>query len=180
MIYLLMIDSGEDRRKFVILYETYRHFMMRIALDILRDTYLAEDAVHEAFMKISVNMDKVGETGSLSTKRYLAVTAKHAAVDIYRKRKRQFDREMSVEDLDIRIEPAAYMESDADNEVLDILKNLPGRYRDVFLLKYSARMENKDIAGILDIPEGTVRQRIARGKVLIQEALDRLEEMKNE
>ena len=180
MIYLLMIDSGEDRRKFVILYETYRHFMMRIALDILRDTYLAEDAVHEAFMKIVVNMDKVGETGSLSTKRYLAVTVKHAAVDIYRKRKKQFDREMSVEDLDIRIEPAAYMESDADNEVLDILKNLPGRYRDIFLLKYSARMENKDIAGILDIPEGTVRQRIARGKVLIQEALDRLEEMKNE
>ena len=41
-------------------------------------------------------------------------------------------------------------------------------------------MENKDIAGILDIPEGTVRQRSARGKVLIQEALDRLEEMKNE
>ena len=72
------------------------------------------------------------------------------------------------------------MKSDADNEVLDILKNLPGRYRDIFLLKYSARMENKDIAGILDIPEGTVRQRIARGKVLIQEALDRLEEMKNE
>lgn len=180
MIYLLMIDSGEDRRKFVILYETYRHFMMRIALDILRDTYLAEDAVHEAFMKIAANMDKVGETGSLSTKRYLAITEKHAAVDIYRKRKKQFDREMSVEDLDIRIEPAAYMESDADNEVLDILKNLPGRYRDVFLLKYSARMENKDIAGILDIPEGTVRQRIARGKVLIQEALDRLEVMKNE
>ena len=180
MIYLLMIDSGEDRRKFVILYETYRHFMMKIALDILKDTYLAEDAVHEAFMKIAANMDKVGEPGSLSTKRYLAVTANHAAVDIYRKRKKQFDREMSVEDLDIRIEPAVYMESDADNEVLDILKNLPGRYRDIFLLKYSARMENKDIAGILDIPEGTVRQRIARGKILIQEALDRLEEMKNE
>ena len=43
MIYLLMIDSGEDRRKFVILYETYRHFMMKIALDILKDAYLAED-----------------------------------------------------------------------------------------------------------------------------------------
>ena len=42
MIYLLMIDSGEDRRKFVILYETYRHFMMKIALDILKDAYLAK------------------------------------------------------------------------------------------------------------------------------------------
>ena len=79
----------------------------------------------------------------------------------------------------VRNEPAVYMESDADNEVLDILNNLPGRYREVFLLKYSARMDNKAIADILDITEGTVRQRIARGKVMIQEALDHLEESKN-
>ena len=179
MIYLLMIDSQDNRRKFVVLYETYRYFMMRTALDILHDTYLAEDAVHEAFMKIAANMDKVGETQALSTKCYLTVTAKNAAVDIYRRRKKQFAREVSVEDVAVRNEPAVYMESDADNEVLDILNNLPGRYREVFLLKYSTRMDNKAIADILDITEGTVRQRIARGKVMIQEALDHLEESKN-
>jgi DNA-directed RNA polymerase specialized sigma24 family protein len=32
----------------------------------------------------------------------------------------------------------ADIESDIDNQILDLLKNLPVKYRDVFLLKYSA------------------------------------------
>ena len=70
----------------------------------------------------------------------------------------------------------SYMETDIENEVLDILKNLPIKYRDVFLLKYSAHLENSEIARLCGIQEGTVRQRIARGKILIEEALEGLEE----
>ena len=47
MIYLMMIDAEEDKQKFAILYETYRHLMMKVALNVLKDTFLAEDAVHE-------------------------------------------------------------------------------------------------------------------------------------
>ena len=46
------------------------------------------------------------------------------------------------------------------------------KYRDVFILKYSSHMSNSDIARILDISEGTVRQRIARGKELIKTQLE--------
>ena len=52
MIHLMMIDAEEDKQKFVILYETYRHLMMKVALNVLKDTFLAEDAVHEAFIKL--------------------------------------------------------------------------------------------------------------------------------
>ena len=58
MIYLMMIDAEEDKQKFAILYETYRHLMMKVALNVLKDTFLAEDAVHEAFIKIAKNMGK--------------------------------------------------------------------------------------------------------------------------
>ena len=51
MIYLMMIDAEEDKQEFAILYETYRHLMMKVALNVLKDTFLAEDAVHEAFIK---------------------------------------------------------------------------------------------------------------------------------
>ena len=67
------------------------------------------------------------------------------------------------------------MDTDVDNEVLDILKNLPDIYRDIFLLKYSSCLDNKEISDILRIPEGTIRQRIARGKEMIQKALEGLE-----
>lgn len=58
MIYLMMIDAEEDKQKFAILYETYRHLMMKVALNVLKDTFLAEDAVHESFIKIAKNMEK--------------------------------------------------------------------------------------------------------------------------
>ena len=53
MIYLMMTDAEEDKQKFAILYETYRHLMMKVALKVLKDTFLAEYAVHEAFKKIA-------------------------------------------------------------------------------------------------------------------------------
>lgn len=40
-------------------------------------------------------------------------------------------------------------------------------------------MNNREIAKILDISEGTIRQRLARGKIIIQEEINRFEERKN-
>ena len=65
----MMIDAEEDKQKFAILYETYRHLMMKVALNVLKDTFLAEDAVHEAFIKIAKNMEKIGEIDATATKR---------------------------------------------------------------------------------------------------------------
>lgn len=89
MIYLMMIDSENDKRKFVILYEKYRHLMLKVAYDVLRDNYLAEDAVHEAFIKVAKNMEKIGET-----KRYLITITKNSTIDIYRKRSSWMKREI--------------------------------------------------------------------------------------
>lgn len=45
MIILMMVDAPEEKRKFVILYEKYCCLMLKIAVDILNDNQLAEDAV---------------------------------------------------------------------------------------------------------------------------------------
>lgn len=99
MILLMMIDTPEDKRKFVILYEKYRYLMFKIARNILRDPYLAEDAVHDAFVHIAQNMNKIGEIESLYTKRYLVTVAKNAAIDLYRRQNRQRKQEMFVDEL---------------------------------------------------------------------------------
>ena len=155
----MMIDAEEDKQKFAILYETYRHLMMKVALNVLKDTFLAEDAVHEAFIKIAKNMEKIGEIDATATKRYLLTITKNATIAIYRKRNHQFQREIYV-----------------DDGILDILRCLPVKYRDVFLLKYSGNMDNDEIAKVLNITEGTIRQRLSRGKIMIQEALNKREE----
>ncbi len=173
-----MITGGsDDKRKFIILYEKYSRLMMKVALNILHDSFLSEDAVHDAFVNVAKNMEKIGSVESLKTKNYLIVVTKNASIDIYRKRSIRIKREIFVDELGE--EPASYMETDMDNSVLEVLKSLPVMYRDVFLLKYSSRLENKEIAQILRISEENVRKRIERGKIMVQNMLDGLEEKEN-
>lgn len=179
MIFLMMIDTPEEKRKFVILYEKYRYLMQKVSMDVLQDCFWAEDAVHDAFMHLAKNMSKIDEIDSSATKRYLITVTKNAAIDIYRKRRIQMQKEIYIDELDENI-LLSYTETDVENSVLDVLKNLPVKYRDVFLLKYSAKLENREIAKLCGIQEVTVRQRIARGKILIEKELSRLEDSGNE
>lgn len=175
LMYLQVIDTPQEKRKFVILYEKYRHLMMKVANDILKDCYWAEDAVHESFIKVAHHMEKIGEPDSVETKRYLIIVTKNTAIDIYRKRSKQMSNEIFVETLDENIEVSG-AGTDVENRVLEILKKLPDKYKDVFLLKYSNYMENYEIAEVLGITEENVRKRISRGKMMIQKALDCLKE----
>ena len=68
--------------------------------------------------------------------------------------------------------PVVNLESEMENKYLTILKELPEGIRDVFLLKYSSQFENSEIAEIMNISEENVRQRLSRGKKLIQKSLD--------
>lgn len=176
MIFLMMIDTPKDKRKFVILYEKYIYLMITVAEGVLHDKFLAEDAVHDAFVKVAKNMYKIRDINSMKTKRFLIVIAKNSAIDIYRKRNIRMKSEIFFDELSDNEAPASFMETDINNSVLDILINLPVKYRDVFLLKYSSKLDNSEIAGLLKIQEGTVRQRLARGKVIIEKALKELEE----
>lgn len=175
MMILMMIDTPEDKRKFVVLYDKYRHLMMKTALDVLHDPYLAEDAVHNAFVSLAYNIDKVDESEDIPTKLYLVACARNAAIDLYRKRSSQVKKETLLDETVERDGYATYIESDLENGILEILKNLPLKYRDVFMLKYVNHMENREIAKACGILEGTVRQRIARGKVIIEQKIKEME-----
>lgn len=179
MMFLMMADAPEDKRKFVILYEKYRYLMQKVAMDVLHDRFLAEDAVHNAFLNLAVHLDGIGEPESLRAKRYLITAAKNAAIDLYRKKNMRIRKEVCMDEWKEENMPLTYMETDVENDVLDLLKNLPVKYRDIFLLKYSAHMENSEIARLCGIREGTVRQRISRGKKFIEDALNKMEENEN-
>lgn len=173
MIYLMMIDTEEDKDKFVVLYNKYRKLMQTTCYNILRDDRLAEDAVHDAFIKLSRNMDKVKNIESRETKRYLITIAKNAAIDIYRKCSSRRLHEMYFDEMDNLEGVTTYMKVDEESSIVEILKHLPALYRDVLLLKYSNCYSNKEIADILDISEDSVRQRISRGKKMVKSKLDK-------
>ena len=47
--------------------------------------------------------------------------------------------------------------------VLNALKTLPGKYQDVIALKYFEGKDNKEIAAILNLNEGTLKSLLSRG-----------------
>ncbi len=87
VLYLSLLD-GEDEGKFERLYYKYRRLMFTCAKEILKDDVLAEDAVHEAFLRLTKYMKKIDEIECNKTFRFVVIVVESAAKDIYRKEKR--------------------------------------------------------------------------------------------
>ena len=92
LIYLQMIETEDDRSKFIEIYESYRALMYYVARKRLTNNHDAEDAVHSAFVKIAVNIKKI-EPVSPKTKRLVVIIVEHVVTDMLRKQSRQPESE---------------------------------------------------------------------------------------
>lgn len=170
-IYLAMIDGEEEKSKFESLYLTYRKLMFHVANGILNDEGLAEDAVHQAFLKILENFDKVGEISCHKTRSYVVIIVRNAAINMYNSRKRHSA---------VPIDEAAFCAAEKKSERTDDLDSLaeavlklPVIYKDALKLKYVQGFSNAEIAGMLDISEAAVRKRLERARRMLAEILGR-------
>ena len=59
--FLAALESEDDKRKFVAVYEQYHEKMEKIALHILGSQHDAEDAVQNAFLQIIRHFEKIYE-----------------------------------------------------------------------------------------------------------------------
>ena len=180
------VDSEEEKQrrdqKFTNLFLKYKSLMFWTANDVLNDEYLAEDAVQEAFLKLLRHIDQIGPVHSAEARRYVSAAARTVAIDRYRKRTSGTSKEMFAEDVDYlhEIEAEPCLEDSEGNRILDILFALPDTYREVCLSKYVEKLENWEIAERLKLREGTVRQKLSRGKALIEQAIRQLEKEEDE
>ena len=74
--------------------------------------------------------------------------------------------------MDLTSDPAELLFDKIDGaEVLSALDALPEEFREVSSLYFTAEMSYEEIAETLEIPVGTVRSRLHRGRKLLQTAL---------
>jgi len=169
IIYLSIIESEEDKSKFEQLYITYRQTMFYVANRILRDEYLSEDVVHQAFLRIIDNLSKIDKIDCHKTKGFIVIIVEHIAIDFYRKRKRE--NSISFDEVGIYIEDVKNKSKFILNEIEEAILKLPINYSIVLRLKYSQGYTNKEISEILRISEENVRQRLVRGRNKLRESL---------
>lgn len=168
--YLSLLEPQEDKDKFEYLYERYAPLMKRVAYQKLHDEQLAEDAVHNAFMKIIKSFCKIDDPNSHKTRRFLVVVTERAAIDILRKEKSS--TRVSYE----QIEPLLFVTPDmleeiSAQELAGMIANLPEIYRTVLELRTYHDLSEKQIATVLGISYAAVRKRLERARNLLAEAM---------
>ena len=170
LFYLSLLDTEEEKSKFEQLYYQYRKLMYLCAWEVLRDEQLAEDAVHEAFIKLTKYLKKIDEIKCNKTKRFVVIVVESAAKDIWRKEKRNSHE--TWEEVELEYHFTAEVNVSQITVIEEAILKLPFTYRQIFQLKYGWGYANREIADVLDMREGTIRQRLARGKKLLQELLE--------
>lgn len=173
-----MIENNTHKLKFENLYRDYRQLIFYKANEILQDKHLAEDAVHQAFIRIIQNLDKIDENNCHKTKGFIVIITENIAIDMYRKLKKEktipFEKiEYKIKDLSPSVEDI--FEQNNESLLMKGIALLPSNYSSVIFLKYSHGYNNKEIGQILNISEENVRQRIFRGKKKLLEIIEEME-----
>lgn len=161
LIFLDLIDSPEKVRKLEHIYISYNKTMYYAAYRILKNTFSAEDAVHEAFLRIIYNLEKIEDISCLKTRGFVVAIVENIAKDIYRKNKRE--NFLSYDELELFITEKKF-EFCITNDITDAILQLPTQFYVIFELKYIQGYNNQEISKILGISVDAVYKRIYRGK----------------
>ena len=131
----------------------------------------AEDLVQETFVRLFNYRDRYRPTAKLTT--FLYTIARHVWIDGLRKVKRQeaFVEELKADgpagsDGGMRL---AALRMDAQQA----LQQLPEKLRSVVVLSLYQGLRYEEIAGVLDIPVGTVKSRMFNALNQLKEIFDR-------
>lgn len=167
LFYISMLESDTDKERFALIYQDYHDKMLKIALNILKSYSLAEDAVHDSFLKIIKHFDKVLEIPCNELEPWIVTIVKHTALDSLKHEKRHTNIE-DAEAFDIIDAPDWNTEYDY---LIELIRAMSPTYRTVLELKFVAQWSMAEIAQELDLSENVVGVRIHRGRNLLIEKL---------
>lgn len=170
-----MFDDENDRERFITMYEKYCSTMCNIAFGIVKGKNLAEDIVHDAFIKLAFSMHRLKHLTENEMKAYLMVITRNCALTLINKLKREQKCDIEIENIAFSqtdLVEARFEDKSSAKNIMDLIKNkLSNSLADVLLLKIKFGLSNKMIAKVLDIRPNTVAQRLRRARKEIAEIL---------
>jgi RNA polymerase sigma-70 factor, ECF subfamily len=159
-------QSG-DEAAFVILMQRHERRVYNLAYRMLGGPEDARDATQDAFLSCFRHLPTFRGDAAFST--WLHRIAVNACYDMVRRRKPVTSLE---EDL---VEPPATPDhadrAAASADVQSALLRIPPEFRVVLILHELQDLPLEDVARVLEIPSGTVKSRLHRGRVALGRAL---------
>jgi RNA polymerase sigma factor (sigma-70 family) len=168
---LVLLAARSEQSALAELYDRYGRTAFGLALRVLRDEKLAEDAVQEAFISVWRTAARfVPERGKAST--WILTLVHRRAVDAVRREQRR-----RADSLDRASEPLG---SGADEDawlrlqrerVQEALRQLPDVQREALELAYYGGFSQSELAERLGQPLGTIKSRMFAGLARMRELL---------
>jgi RNA polymerase sigma-70 factor, ECF subfamily len=147
------------------LFERYGQRVFRMALAFLRDTGRAEEATQDAFVKLWRALPGYDGRAALST--WLYTIARNTCLSLVRRE--SYRRTMPLEDV---AEPQIGTASVSGIDWEACLAQLPDVQRTVITLFYFEERNLKEVATMLDLPEGTVKSHLHRARRALGDMLE--------
>lgn len=170
-LYLSILDTVEEKNCFLELYDLYRQDMYKTAYYILKNHHEAEDAVHEAFMIIMKNLNKINEINCPRTRGYLIIIVKNVALKKYNKNKKTeyIDDKDVFEDTDIEEQVLSEIGYEKISEMMLLL---PENYYQILYLSVYMGFDIKEISENLGITYENAKKRLQRAKLKLKKMLE--------
>ena len=149
------------------LYKLFSSKLFAICLKYSRNYAEAEDNLQDAFLTIFKKIEQYKNKGSFEG--WLKRIAINTALQRYRNEK-VFDiiNENTIEEVEIEIDE----DSISIDYLLQIIQELPDRYRLVFNLYVLDGYSHKEIANMLNINIGTSKSNLARARQILKQTIE--------
>jgi RNA polymerase sigma-70 factor (ECF subfamily) len=160
---LASLAAGGDRDALDVLLERHVDRVHAVCRRILGHREDALDATQEALISVARSIDRFDGRAAFTT--WLYRVASNAALDELRRRKR---RPTPAEPVIDPVASGSGPETVGDRIDVDAaLARIPEEFRVAVVLRDLCDLDYAQIADILDLPPGTVRSRIARGRAAL-------------
>ncbi len=158
--------AGGDRRALEQLLDRHADRVHAICRRVVAHPEDALDATQEALIAIARGIGRFDGRSAFTTWMYRVAT--NAALDELRRRSR---RPVPLDEPPELTTPSAEGSVDARLDVDRALATVPEEFRTAVVLRDLADLDYPEIAEVLDVPVGTVKSRISRGRQALREAL---------
>lgn len=162
----LLIENEDDRTFLENVYTRYHRLMYAQALQILKRSEAAEDAVSDSMLALTKKVDLLRTFECNKLRSYVVITVKHTAINQLNRGKREkIDGGVTIEELaggertDSRLLSQAGVE-----DVKNAIRALPPREKDVMLMKYFREMTDEEIARETGLRAVSVRVHVSRAR----------------